>query len=186
MTRIRQVALLGGSFNPPHVGHLMAAVYVRTALPVDEVWLMPAFHHPFGKPLEKFEHRVAMCRAMGEDLGPWLKVSEVEREVGEGGRTIDTLEWLLPKHPGTRFRLVLGSDILHDLPSWKAWDRIQQLVDVTVLHRAGYPDPRAIGPPLAEVSSTEIRKKLAAKELPVELVPRAVLVYMQGQRLFGL
>ncbi len=182
---MKQVALMGGSFNPPHFGHLMAALYVRGALPVDEVWLMPAYHHPFGKPLEAFEHRVAMCRAMAQDLGPWLQVSEIEKEVGEGGRTIDTLEHLLPKHPGTRFRLVLGSDILHDLPHWKAWDRIQGLVDVTILHRAGYPDPRAMGPPLAEVSSTLIRKQLEAKQLPHELVPRAALAYLQAHHLYG-
>ncbi len=183
---MKQVALMGGSFNPPHFGHLMAALYVRGSLPVDEVWLMPAYHHPFGKPLEGFGHRVAMCRAMAEDLGPWLQVSEIEKEVGEGGRTIDTLEYLLPKHPGTRFRLVLGSDILHDLPSWKSWDRIQGLVDVTVLHRAGYPDPRAVGPPLAEVSSTEIRRRLDSKQLPHDLVPRAVLGYLQAHHLYGL
>jgi nicotinate-nucleotide adenylyltransferase len=183
---IRQIALLGGSFNPPHVGHLMAALYVRTALAIDEVWLMPSFHHPFGKALEPFGHRVAMCEAMAADLGPWLKVSQIEKEVGGEGRTIETLEYLLPKHADARFRLVIGSDILKDLPGWKSWDRIQQLVDVTVLFRAGYPDVRALGPPLAEVSSTEIRKKLEAKSLPTELVPRAVLSYAQANHLYGL
>lgn len=181
-----QIALLGGSFNPPHLGHLMAALYVRSALPIDEVWLLPSFQHPFGKPLAPFEHRVAMCRAMARDLGPWLKVSEVEREVGGEGRTIETLEHLLPRHPGVKFRLVIGSDILKDLPGWKAWDRIQQLVEVTVLYRAGYPDPQAFGPPLAEISSTEIRRRLEASDPPADLVPRAVLAYARQHQLYGL
>ena len=179
------VSLLGGSFNPPHVGHLMAALYVRATLG-GEVWLVPAFNHPFGKPLAPFEHRVAMCRAMAADLGPWLKVSEIEREVGGEGRTIETLEYLLPKHADAKFRLIIGSDILKDLPGWKSWDRIQGLVEVTVLYRAGYPDPRALGPPLAEVSSTEIRKRLEAHDPPHELVPRAVLVYASAHHLYGL
>ena len=182
----RSIALVGGSFNPPHFGHLMAALYVRGALPIDEVWLMPSFHHPFGKPLVAFEHRVAMCEAMAADLGPWLKVSQIEREVGGEGRTIETLEYLLPRHPDARFSLVIGSDILKDLPSWKSWDRIQALIKVTVLHRAGYPDPRALGPPLAEVSSTEIRRRLEAKDPPADLVPRAVLAYAAGAHLYGL
>jgi nicotinate-nucleotide adenylyltransferase len=182
----RQIALLGGSFNPPHVGHLMAALYVRSILGVDEVWLMPSFHHPFGKALEEFEHRVAMCRAMAGDVGSWLVVSEVEREVGGEGRTIETLEYLLPRHPDARFRFVIGSDILKDLPSWKAWDRIQTLVDVTVLHRAGYPDPRALGPPLAVVSSTEIRRRLEAKDPPLDLVPLSVLNCARAHHLYGL
>ena len=181
-----KIALLGGSFNPPHFGHLMAALYVRGALDIDQVWLMPSFHHPFGKPLAPFEHRVAMCRAMAADLGPWLVVSEVEREVGGEGRTIETLEYLVPRHPGTRFRLVIGSDILKDLPGWKSWDKIQALVEVTVLHRAGHPDPSAIGPPLAEVSSTQIRQRLEANDPPTDLVPRAVLAYARKAKLYGL
>ena len=62
-----QVALLGGSFNPPHVGHLLAAQYVRATQGVDEVWLMPAYRHPFGKALESFEHRVRMCELLCQD-----------------------------------------------------------------------------------------------------------------------
>src|SRR5437660_1568301 len=106
----KRVALLGGSFNPPHVGHLMAALYVRSVLGDDEVWLLPTFHHPFGKPTLGYEHRVAMCEAAARDVGPWLKVSRAESEVkATEGRTIDLLESMLPKHAGTQFRLVIGS-----------------------------------------------------------------------------
>jgi len=180
------VALLGGSFNPPHIGHLMAAIYARATLSCDEDWLVPSFPHPFHKPLAPFDDRVAMCEAMGADLGPWLKVSRAEEAVGKEGRTIELLEYLLPLHPATAFQFVIGSDILADLPKWKAWGRVQQLVKVVVLHRAGYPSPLALGPPLAEVSSTAIRAKLEAGELPTELVPRAVLAYAKEKRLFGL
>jgi len=183
---VREVALIGGSFNPPHVGHLMAALYVRSVLGVDAVWLLPSFHHPFGKTLAPFADRVAMCREMAKDVGPWLEVSEAEAQVGGEGRTIQLLEWLLPKHPGTAFRFVIGSDILADLPKWKAWDRIQQLVKVTVLYRAGYPAKEALGPPLAEVSSTAIREKLEKGEAPVEWVPRAVIQYAREHGLYGL
>jgi nicotinate-nucleotide adenylyltransferase len=175
-----RVALLGGSFNPPHVGHLMAALYVRACLGDDEVWLVPTFNHPFGKDTVAYEHRVAMCEAAARDHAAWLKVSRAEQAVGGEGRTIELLEWLMPRHPGVRFRLVIGSDILADLPKWKAWDRIQQLVDVTVLYRAGHPAPGTVGPPLAEVSSTALRARLDP-----QLVPRAVLEYVQQHRLFG-
>lgn len=172
---MKTVALLGGSFNPPHVGHLMAAVYVRATRAVDEVWLVPAFNHPFGKALASFDDRVRMCEAMARDCDGWLRVSRAESEVGKEGRTIELLEWLIPRHPEVRFEFVIGSDILADLPKWKAWDRIQSLVTIVVLNRAGHPAEGALGPPLAEVSSTEIRRALAAGEPPTELVPRAVL-----------
>jgi nicotinate-nucleotide adenylyltransferase len=180
------VALLGGSFNPPHVGHLMAALYLRSVVGCDEVWLVPSFNHPFGKPLAPFDDRVALCRAMGRDLGPWLQVSRAEASVGGEGRTIELLEYLIPRHPGARFRWVIGSDILADLPKWKAWDRIQQLVTITVLHRAGYPAPEALGPPLAMVSSSEIRRQLEAGQVPDQLVPRPVLDCARARGLYGL
>ncbi len=175
-----RVALLGGSFNPPHVGHLMAALYVRACLGDDEVWLVPTFHHPFGKETVAYDHRVAMCEAAARDHAAWLKVSRAESQVGGEGRTIDLLEHLMPRHPGVRFRLVIGSDIVADLPKWKAWERIQQLVDVTVLNRAGHPAPGTVGPPLAMVSSTQLRE-----QLDPELVPRSVLDYVRQHHLFG-
>jgi len=123
---------------------------------------------------------------MAQDVGPWLEVSEAEAQVGGEGRTIQLLEWLLPRHPDTAFRFVIGSDILADLPKWRAWDRIQQLVTVTVLYRAGYPAKEAVGPPLAEVSSSAIREKLSRGEAPSEWVPRAVIRYAREHRLYGL
>jgi nicotinate-nucleotide adenylyltransferase len=181
-----KVALLGGSFNPPHMGHLLAAHYVRATQDMDEVWFMPAFHHPFGKQLESFEHRVRMCEAICEDASGWLKTSRVEREVGGSGRTVDTLSFLVERHPDVRFSLIIGSDILKDLPHWKDFHRIQQLAHVLVLYRAGYPAPDAVGPPLAEVSSTQIRELLSRGERPTELVPRRVLDYAHQAGLYGL
>lgn len=180
---MRHVALFGGSFNPPHVGHLMAALFVRATCAVDEVWLVPAFDHPFGKALAPFEDRLRMCALLGADCGPWLKVSRAEAEVGGEGRTIELLEWLLPRHPDTRFHFVIGSDILADLPKWKAWDRIEAMVNVVVLHRAGYPSERAFGPPIVEVSSTAIRQALAEGRRPEGLVPRGVLDYLEARTL---
>lgn len=180
----RPVALLGGSFNPPHVGHLMAAHYVRATQPVDELWLLPAYRHPFGKPLAGFDHRVRMCQALCADASGWLKVCEVERDLGGDGRTVDTLRHLMSEHPDHQFTLVIGSDIIKDLPHWKEFQRIRELAQVLVLHRAGHPDPDAIGPALLEVSSTEVREKLERGETPSELVPRAVLDYAREHSLY--
>jgi nicotinate-nucleotide adenylyltransferase len=180
-----EVALLGGSFNPPHIGHLMAALYVRSVFAVDQVWLLPSFHHPLGKALVPFEDRVALCEALGADLGAWFHVSRAESEVGGEGRTIQLLEYLLPRHPATRFRFVIGSDIVAELPKWQAWDRVQALVEVTVLNRAGFPAAEAVGPPLAAVSSSAIRRALEAGVRVDELVPRPVLECARRRGLYG-
>lgn len=179
-----EVALLGGSFNPPHVGHLLVAHYVRATQPVDQVWLMPSDRHPFGKALAPFEHRLAMCEALCRDASGWLRAVDVERHVPGEGRTVDTLEHLTRTHPGVRFALVIGSDILPDLPQWKNFARIRELARVVVIHRAGYPDPRAVGPPLAEVSSTAVREVLRSGRDPEGLVPRAVMEHLRHHRLY--
>ena len=184
-----RVALLGGSFNPPHVGHQLAAQYVYATREMDEVWLMPAYQHPFGKALAPFEHRVRMCEVMCEDTSGWMKTSRVEQEVaqqGGAGYTVETLSYLRERYPEVRFSLIIGSDILKDLPNWKSFDRIEQMVRVLVLYRAGYPAPGTIGPPLAEVSSTQIREQLSRGQRPAELVPRKVLDYAHQAGLYGL
>src|SRR5262245_35445385 len=107
-----EIALFGGSFNPPHVGHLLAAWYVRATEAVDEVWLMPSHTHPCGKALAPFEHRVRMCELLCDDAAGWLKVTQVEKDVSSEGRTLHTLEHLRARHPEHRWVLVIGSDIL--------------------------------------------------------------------------
>jgi nicotinate-nucleotide adenylyltransferase len=184
-----RVALLGGSFNPPHVGHLLAAHYVHSTQGVDEVWLMPAYQHPFGKALAPFEHRVRMCELVCEEASGWMKTSRVEQEVSErggAGYTVETLAWLRERFPQLQLSLIIGSDIVKDLPNWKSFDRIQQMARVLVLNRAGHPEPGTIGPPLAEVSSTQIREMLSRGVRPVELVPGRVLDYAHQQGLYGL
>ncbi len=185
-SRPKKVGLLGGSFNPPHVGHLTAAVYVKATQEVDEVWLLPSYRHPFGKPLAEFEHRAAMCRAMCSEASGWLQVWEIERELGGTGRTVDTLKHLVGKYPEHRFSLVIGSDIVKDLPHWKEFDEIERRAAVIVLHRPGHPSPRAISPPLVAVSSTEVREMLERGEAPTQLVPRSVLDYARAHHLYGL
>lgn len=179
-----EVALLGGSFNPPHLGHLLAVHFVRATQPVDEVWLVPSHRHPFGKPLADFEHRLRMCDLLAREASGWLKVSDAERDVPGDGRTVDLLEHLCARYPEHSFTVVIGSDLLSELPRWKDVARLERLARVLVVHRAGYPSPRAFGPPLAPVSSTEVRERLTRGEEPTELVPHAVLAYARQHGLY--
>jgi nicotinate-nucleotide adenylyltransferase len=180
-----EIALVGGSFNPPHVGHLWAATFVRATQAVDQVWLVPAFRHPFGKALVDYEHRLRMCELLCADASGWLIASDAERQVGGEGWTVELLRHLTRTRPGDRFTLVIGSDILKDLPKWHAFDEIQRLARVLVLHRAGYPAIEAVGPPMAEIASSDIRDAIARGELPEGWVPRTVLEYVTAYRLYG-
>ena len=178
------VALLGGSFNPPHLGHLLAAHVVRALEPVDQVWFVPAAHHPFGKPLIEFAHRLAMCELMCRDASGWLGASDIEGVLGGNGYTVDTLRELHRRWPDWRWTLVVGSDIVPEMSKWREPEEIRRLARIVVLNRAGHPAPGALGPPLVKVSSTEVRAALAAGRGGEGLVHRAVLAYIERHGLY--
>ena len=166
-----EVALFGGSFDPPHVGHLLAAAYVLATEPVDELWLVPVDQHPFAKPLvAPYEHRVALCELLAAQV-PRARVSRAERESGQG-RTVDLLEWLQQKHPENRWALVLGTDLDGERPQWKRFDRIEELARIITVRRSGYGEG---GVAIPEVSSTQVRALLKAGGDVSKLVPRRVL-----------
>src|SRR5882724_6666783 len=109
-----RIALFGGSFDPPHVAHQLVALYVLETQPVDELWIVPAYAHPFGKHLVPFEHRVAMCELAAAALGPRARVSRAEEELANRpgftvSHTLDLIDYLAPRG---ELRLVVGADIL--------------------------------------------------------------------------
>jgi len=179
-----RIALLGGSFNPPHVGHLMNAYYVLATRPVDRVWLLPVHRHPFAKRLAPFEDRVRMCERAAARFGGFIEVNRAEAEAPGLGRTIETLEHLLHRYPEHRFALVIGSDILPERSKWKDFRRIEQLAEIIVVPRAGFPSAEAPGPALPQISSTDVREKLSRGEDVSSLVPREVLEYVAEHRLY--
>jgi nicotinate-nucleotide adenylyltransferase len=181
------VALLGGSFDPPHVAHVMAAWWVKATQEVDEVWLVPTYRHAFGKELAPFADRVRMCRLAVAGLRG-VKVSAAERELADDplcGKTVRTLEHLRAAHRGTRFALVVGTDILREVHKWYRWDRVTALARLVVVGREGYPEGAQEGAPLLpRVSSTEVRARLAAGRDVAGLVPRAVAEYAREKGLY--
>ena len=153
------LAVFGGSFDPPHLGHSLAALYVLAAFPVERMLVVPAFRHPFAKPLASFEHRVIMCELAMADLKR-VRISRIEQEMGGDGLTVRTLEELGRRMPGARLRLVLGSDLLQETSRWHSYDRIVEIAPPIVVHRGGYPAPEAKGAALPCLSSSEIRQRI--------------------------
>lgn len=181
----RLVAVFGGSFNPPHVGHVLACAYLRATQAVDMVLVVPVFRHPFDKELVAFEDRRQMCElAMACLRG--VEVSDIEQQLGGESRTLYTLETLREAHPTWALRLVIGSDVLADLPKWHRFDRIAELAPPIVLGRAGHPDDRAPVAVLPEVSSSEIRAALRAgrDERLSALLPAGVLRFIDVRGLY--
>lgn len=186
----RRVGFFGGSFDPPHVGHVLAVVYLLSVHPLDEVLIAPVFRHPFAKSLTPFDVRMELCR---EAFGwiPGATVSDVEARLGGESLTLRTLEALTAERPGDRFRLVIGSDVVADLPKWHRFDRIEALAPPLVMARSGV-GPTAAGdagpgePVLPRVSSSEVRNAIAAGQLDAvrALLPRRVVDVVEARGLY--
>jgi nicotinate-nucleotide adenylyltransferase len=180
------VAIFGGSFNPPHVAHVLACALVRSTEDVDRVLVVPTYKHPFAKALAPFDDRVAMCElAVGWMNG--VEVSRVEEDLGGESRTLRTLEHLAAKHADWKLRIVIGADILVEAPRWFGFDAIAKLAPPIVLGRVGVQAPGAGPALLPEVSSTKVRDAIARGAWgEVEgLVPRKVLAYVRSKGLYG-
>lgn len=180
------IAIFGGSFNPPHVSHVLAVALVLSTAEIDRLWIVPTYKHPFAKALAPYADRVAMCElAMG--WIPRVEISRVEEELGGDSLTLRTLEHVKKQRPKDDLRLIMGADILLEADKWFRFDEVKRIAPPLVLGRAGFEHEHAPPALLPEVSSTEVRAKLAARDFDAlaPLVPRAVLAYVRSKSLYG-
>jgi len=184
-----RVALYGGSFDPPHVAHVMAATYLISVGGFDRVLVVPVFSHPFAKALAPYERRLRLCElALG--WMPGVEISAVERSLETPSLTLRTLQHLQTAHPDWQMRLVVGSDVLAETGKWHAFDEVRALAPPLVLGRVGHPHPAAGPEVLPQVSGTEVRDLLARRAEPEAaarlgaLVPSQVLEYIEQHAMY--
>lgn len=177
------VAVFGGSFDPPHVAHTLAAAYVLNAYPVDRLLVMPTGSHPFDKKLSDFSHRLHMCQLAMATLRD-VEISSLEADLQGPSLTLRTLEALQAQHPEARLRLVIGSDLMDETSSWHRFDRIVEIAPLIVVNRGGHEHSLANGPALPMVSSTQVRELLRAGQDPTGLLAPAVIAYALAQGLY--
>ncbi len=178
-----RVALFGGSFNPPHIGH---AQVVLTLLHqgFDEVWALPAGVHPFGKELAPFSLRARMLSLALSDFGPRVRICTVEAELAGPSRTFDTVTELIRRHPAIRFTLALGEDQRDDLPRWHRIDELRELAPFVFVGRGTWtPGQTAVRIP--DYSSSEIRRRISSGQFPSELLHTRVSEFIKARGLYG-
>ena len=140
----QRIGLLGGSFDPPHAGHVHISRWALRALGLDRVWWLVS---P-GNPLKEngpapIERRLEACQAIIENRR--IAVSDVERYLGSP-YTADTLAWLTKRHPGVRFVWLMGADNLADFHRWARWRWIMGRFDIAVFARPGEQIPAGLSP----------------------------------------
>ena len=167
-SRTLRIGILGGSFNPPHVGHVVIASDAYEALGLDKLLIVPASANPLkgtDAPGATSSQRLQMAEmAFGGD--PRFEVSAMEIDRGGLSYTVDTLETLARDNRGAELVLLLGLDAFRSLDKWRRPDRIRELATLAVLERGGemadLPDGvEAVTTRRIDVSSTEIRERLS-------------------------
>jgi nicotinate-nucleotide adenylyltransferase len=178
------IALLGGSFNPPHVAHQMICLWALSTGRAEAVWWVPTFAHPLGKALVGFDHRVRMCElALAEFPRETVRVSRVEAALGEPSRTLLTVERLRQQHPNHTFSLLIGADILGQTDEWYRFEDLKRLAELIVVGRSGHGGP-VDSIELPPISSSQIRGLIAAGRDVSQVLPRRVLEYIREQGLY--
>jgi nicotinate-nucleotide adenylyltransferase len=180
-----RIGVFGGSFDPVHHGHLIAAQSLAESLALDEVRLVVARSQPLKQDGHgaAAEHRAAMTElAVRGDPRLVADRSELGRE--GPSYTVDTLRAFRAAAPAAELVLLLGADAARELPRWRDADAVRQLARVEIFVRAGDPGAgRTV--PRVEISSTAIRARVRRGEPIRYLVPEAVASYIAAHRLYG-
>lgn len=189
----RRIGIFGGTFDPPHVGHLVAAIDARQALDLDVVLLVVA-NAPWQKvgsrQVSPASDRFAMVEAAVADA-PGLEVSDIEMARGGLSYTADTLEAMAQRHPGAELFLVLGNDAAAGFATWERHEEVAERAHLVVVDRPGTPTPiddgfswTRVDIPELEISSTELRERVTQGRSIDYLTPDAVVAVIAQRGLY--
>ena len=165
------LGIFGGTFDPPHLGHLLVASHILETLELDRIILVPAATSPHkrNRPLTEAEHRLAMVRLAVAGV-PQMEVSDAEVRRGGVSYTVDTLRILQQEHARAGLTLIIGMDNLAEFGAWKDPDDILQIARVVVMTRPGYQVPhqadayvrqmQLCAVPEIAIASREIRRRV--------------------------
>ncbi len=192
MTPAERIGIFGGSFDPPHLGHLLVAETAREQFALDRVVWIPAAAPPHKRhdDLSDSVHRLAMVeRAVRSN--PAFECSSMEIDRGDTSYTVDTLEHLAEEAASNDYFLILGSDSYHDFQSWRRPSRIVELAHLLVYPRGDGDHAastsfafQAVDAPMIPISSTMIRTKVRLGASVRYYVPDDVLSYIEGSALY--
>ncbi|SET89997.1 nicotinate-nucleotide adenylyltransferase [Paenibacillus sp. NFR01] len=193
-----KIGIMGGTFDPPHIGHLLVAEAARDAYSLDEVWFMPSHIPPHKQAAGATgAERLAMTEAALAGH-PAFRILDVEIRKGGVSYTIDTVRGLQDLHPAHDFFFIIGADMVEYLPKWREINELAERLTFigvgrpgTLLDLAQLPDYIAskvllADMPLVDISSTVIRQRRAEGKSIRYMVPDAVLEFVQRSGLYGL
>ena len=190
-----KLGIFGGTFDPPHVGHIVAACHAGWAAGLDEVWMVVA-RAPWQKegtrPITDSGIRLHLVSAAIEGIDG-LVASDIELHRDGPTYTIDTVEQIRRGRPAADVSLIVGADAAAGLDTWHRAAELRELVDIVVVNRPGHATEgvppgwswRSVEIPGLEVSGTDLRRRVAAGEPIHGLTPAPVAVMIVDEHLYG-
>lgn len=192
-----KVGIMGGTFDPIHIGHLIAATCALEAADLDEVWFIPTATPPLkpNAPSANEQQRLEMVK-LAIANNPRFRVLDIELKRGGTSYSIETVTMLLEQFQEHKFYYIIGSDRIHDLPLWHRADELRQLVTFIGLNRPSDPLELELldkkwqehiiiaSMPLIDISSTALRKRAAQKQSLTYFVPSEVEQFIRRYRLY--
>lgn len=195
------IGILGGSFDPPHKGHVAVAKRLIKLHYFDEVWFMPCYQHPFNKNLSASDKRLEMTKYL-ENAN--IQVSDVEIKKESTSYSIDTLRFFAKKRPKDKFSWIIGTDQIETFKKWREWKEIIDKFKLIVVPRTGFKraqkelvnieklvafpkniilvDRKKFSP--IYISSTFIRKRVKKNQSISNMMPKAVENYIIQNKLY--
>ena len=190
-----RIGILGGTFNPPHLGHLLLAESARDELALDQVVFIPAWRSPFKDSEECVDARIRLemvALAISDNAHFVCDGFEVER--ARVSYTVDTIEHRRSAYPEDELFLLLGADTFGEFHSWKNPERIVENATLAVARRAGRPSlpagilysrqTRHFEMPAVHISSTDVRQRVRTGQSIRYLVPWTVRTFIEAQGLY--
>ncbi|MGM0844166.1 MAG: nicotinate-nucleotide adenylyltransferase [Bacillota bacterium] len=187
----KRVGLLGGTFNPPHLGHLIIANEVLHQFNLDEIRFMPAGIPPHKqiKGDTSSEQRKEMVISAIENH-PKFVLETIELEKEGPSYTYETIKLLVEREPHSDFHFIIGGDMIDYLPKWHKIEELSQLIGFIGVKRPGYEAESSYNVTMAdipqiEISSTMIRDRITAGKTVKYLIPEGVSDYIREEKLYG-
>lgn len=187
---MKKIGLLGGTFDPPHIGHLVMAEEVYERLSLDEVWFIPSAEPPHKEKAKvSAQDRLAMLKVAVGQID-YFKIKTIELEREGKSYTLDTINALQQSYPNDQFYFIIGADMVEYLPNWYKIDQLVEKVQFVGVKRPDFeletPYPVILlDTPGLDVSSTMVRERLEMNRSVRYLIPQHVLALIKEKGLYG-
>lgn len=185
-----KIGIFGGTFNPPHMGHLLLANEVYHQMKLDEIWFMPNSIPPHKQQDKSVsnEDRKEMVQLLIKEI-PYFKLETIEIDQEKVSYTVDTMRNLTSKYPSFQFYFIIGGDMVEYLPKFKEIDALASMVEFIGVTRNGYsltsPYPiHVVSMPIIDLSSTMIRNRIKTNQPITFMVTKELENFIQKRHLY--